>query len=71
MRLLASHLYVNRDLEDKIDETFDDNYNIKPDATYELRTLFASLRDNEENLKKSVNSLLNSPDFSKNLQENI
>lgn len=71
LRLLASHLYVNRDLEDKIDETFDDNYNIKPDATYELRTLFASLRDNEENLKKSVNSLLNSPDFSKHLQENI
>ncbi len=71
LRLLASHLYVNRDLEDKIDETFDDNYNIKPDATYELRTLFASLRDNEENLKKSVNNLLNSPDFSKHLQENI
>lgn len=71
LRLLASHLYVNRDLEDKIDETFDDNYNIKPDATYELRTLFASLRDNEENLKKSVNNLLNSPDFLKHLQENI
>ena len=71
LRLLSSHLYVNRDLEDKIEEIFDENYNIKPDATIELRTLHASLRDNEDNLKKAVNNLLNTPEFSKHLQDSI
>lgn len=71
LRMLSNHLLVDRDIEDKIDDTFDDNFCIRPDATLELRTLYASLREAENNLKIAVNGLLNSPDFAKHLQENI
>ncbi len=71
LRLLSGHLFVDRDIEDKIEDTFDDNFNIRPDATVELRNLHAALRDAENNIKSMITSLLNSPDFSKHLQENI
>lgn len=71
LRLLSGHLFVDRDIEDKIDDTFDDNFNIRPDATVELRNLHGALRDSENNIKSMITSLLNSPDFSKHLQENI
>lgn len=68
---LSSELITNKTLEDKIFSTFDETLNIKQDATPELKGLFASLRETEKNLKTKVNELMNSPDFSKHLQENI
>ena len=71
VRNLVQNLLVDKMLEDKIFSTFDENLNIRQDATPELKGLFAALRDNEKNLKTTVNSLLNSTEFSKHLQENI
>lgn len=71
LKNLAQNLLSDKSLEDKIFETFDDNLNIKQDATPELKGLYAALRDNEKNLRSTVNSLLNSTEFSKHLQENI
>ena len=71
IRNAAQNLITDKQLEDKIFATFDENLNIRQDATPELKGLFAALRDNEKNLKNTVNSLLNSADFSKHLQENI
>ena len=71
IRNAAQNLLADKQLEDKIFSTFDENLNIRQDATLELKGLFAALRDNEKNLKTTVNSLLNSADFSKHLQENI
>lgn len=71
IRNLVQNLLVDKMLEDKIFSTFDENLNIRQDATPELKGLFAALRDNEKNLKTTVNSLLNSSEFSKHLQENI
>lgn len=71
IRNLVQNLLVDKMLEDKIFSTFDENLNIRQDATPELKGLFAALRDNEKNLKTTVNSLLNSTEFSKHLQENI
>ncbi len=71
IRNAAQNLLVDKMLEDKIFSTFDENLNIRQDATPELKGLFAALRDNEKNLKTTVNSLLNSTEFSKHLQENI
>ena len=71
IRTEASNLVVDRDLEEKIFSTFDENLNVKQDATLELKGLYSALRDNEKNLKNTVNSLLNSTEFSKHLQENI
>ena len=67
----AQNLLTDKLLEDKIFDTFDENLNIRQDATPELKGLFAALRDNEKNLKITVNALLNSAEFSKHLQENI
>ena len=67
----ALNLFTDKELEDKIFNTFDENLNVKQDATPELKGLFSALRDNEANLRNTVSSLLNSPDFSKHLQENI
>ena len=71
IRNLVQNLLVDKILEGKIFSTFDENLNIRQDATPELKGLFAALRDNEKNLKTTVNSLLNSTEFSKHLQENI
>ena len=68
---LSKKLYVNKELEDKIVETFDENYNVKHNATQTLSGLYSSLKDTEDNLKSTVTKLLNSPDFNKHLQEQI
>ena len=68
---LSKDLYVNKEIEDKIFSAFDEALNIRQDATEELSGLFSALKDTEKNLRNKVNELLNSPDFSKYLQENI
>lgn len=71
LRALAKDLISDRELEEKIFDTFDDALNIRPDATPELKGLYSSLKDTESNLRKQVNSLLNNTEFQKHLQENI
>ena len=71
MSKLADNLYTNKELEDKLLNTFDDNMMVKQNANAELKGLYASLRDTEINLKKTVQELINSADFQKHLQENI
>ena len=68
---LTSGLFVDKDIEDKIFDTFDENYRIKQNATPELKGLYASLRDTEQNLRDEVNRLLSNSNFTKYLQENI
>ena len=46
----AQNLLSDKDLEDKIFDTFDDNLNVRQDATPELKGLFSALKDNEKNL---------------------
>ena len=68
---IADGMYSNKELEDKIFNTFDDNLMVKQNANAELKGLYSSLKDNEINLKKTVQGLMNSPEFQKHLQENI
>lgn len=68
---LAENLVADKELEDKIFETFDENLKIRQNASPELKGLYSSLRDSEQNLRDQINSLLNNPNFSKYLQENI
>ena len=67
----VENLISDKETEDKIFETFDENLRIKQNATAELKGLYSSLRDTEQNLRDTVNSLLSNPNFSKYLQENI
>lgn len=71
MQKLTENLYSNKEFEDKIFDTFDDNYTVKQNANAELKGLYSSLRDTESNLKQKVQELMNSPEFQKHLQENI
>ena len=68
---LSCGLFSNKEIEDKIFDTFDNDFKVKRDATAELKGLYNSLKDSEKNLKTRVNELLNSPEFSKHLQEQI
>ena len=54
---LAQSLTVDKHLEEKIFDTFDENLNIRQDATPELKGLYSALKDNEKNLRKTVTSL--------------
>lgn len=67
----VQNLISDKDTEDKIFETFDENLRIRPNATAELKGLYSSLKDTEQNIRDTVNSLLNNPNFSKYLQDNI
>ena len=68
---LSLKLYANKELEEKISDTFDENYNVRHNATPTLSGLYSSLKDTESSLKETVTKLLNSPDFNKHLQEQI
>lgn len=67
----ALELFSNKELEDTIFDVFDNELKIKQDATAELKNLYNSLKDSEQNLKTKVNEMLNNPTFSKHLQEQI
>ena len=71
LSILAENIYSNKELEDKILDTFDDNYTVKQDANPELKGLYSSLKDTETALKQKVQELMNSPEFQTHLQENI
>lgn len=68
---LGSILFTDKEIEDKIFGTFDNDLKIKHNATIELTSLYNSLKDSEVNLKSKVMELLNSPEFSKHLQEQL
>ena len=68
---LVELIYTNKDLEDKIFDTFDENLAVRQDANPELKGLYSSLKDTEAQLKDKVRDLMNSPDFQSHLQENI
>lgn len=68
---LGSILFADKETEDKIFNTFDNDLRIRQDATLELKSLYNSMKDSETNLKSKVMELLNSPEFSKHLQEQI
>lgn len=67
----SNNLISDKETEDKIFDTFDESMRIKQNATPELKGLYSSLKDTEQNIRDSVSSLLNNPNFSKYLQENI
>lgn len=71
LKNLSENIFINKELEDKIFDTFDDNFIVKPDASVELKGLYSSLKDTEQILKEKVRDLMNSPEFQSHLQENI
>ena len=71
LNLISENIYTNKELEDKIFDTFDDNLIVRADANPELQGLYSSLKDTEASLKEKVRDLMNSAEFQSHLQENI
>ena len=71
IKVLASKLVSDKELEDRIFDTFDESLRIRQNATPELKGLYSSLKDTEQNIRDQIQSLLNNPNFSKYLQDNI
>lgn len=67
----SATLFPSKETEEKVEKVFDENFNIKETATLELKSLFQSKRSLQDNLKDTVNSLLNNPSFSQYLQEQL
>ena len=68
---LKNSLFANKELEDKIFDTFTPAMTVKEEASAELKSLYQTLRDTNQNVKTCVNSLMQNPDFTQNLQDTI
>ncbi len=68
---LKNNLFANKELEDKIFDTFTPSLTVKEDATPELKRLYQMLRDTNANIKTCISSLLQNSDFTANLQDTI
>lgn len=68
---VSNNLFSNKALEEQIFDVFDSNNDIKDNASETLKSLRQSQRDLENQLKETINKLLNNNEFAKNLQEPI
>jgi len=68
---ISEGLFENKELEEDILSKFDDLGNMLDNASVELKTLKVALRDKQSNLKNKLNSLLQSSNFAKYLQEPV
>lgn len=68
---MKNTLFANKELEDKIFDTFTPSFTVKEDATPELKRLYQTLRDTNANVRTCVSSLLQNSDFTSNLQDTI
>ena len=68
---LKNLLFADKELEDKIFDTFTPSFTVKEDATPELKRLYQMLRDTNSNIKTCISSLLQTSDFTTNLQDTI
>ncbi len=64
-------LYSDKELEDRIFNTFTPSYTVKEDATAELKRLYQMYRDTNANVKTCISSLLQNSDFTSNLQDTV
>lgn len=68
---IIKNLYIDKKFEDNIYSTFDSELNIVDSASDALKSLRNSYKDNKDNLKNAINSLLQNPAFVDNLQDTI
>lgn len=64
-------LFVNKNFEDKIENTFDIAGDVKDSASIELKNLRRSKKDTENNIKTEVSRLLQSSSFTQHLQDTL
>ena len=68
---IIKNLYIDKNFEDKIFNTFDKELNVVDSASDTLKSLRNSYKDNKENLKNTINQLLQNHSFLDNLQDSV
>ena len=68
---IIKNFYIDKAFEDEIFETFDNELNVVDSASDTLKSLRNSYRDNKDNLKTTINSLLQNHSFVENLQDTV
>ena len=68
---IIKNFYINKVFEDEVFETFDNELNIVDSASDVLKSLRNSYKDNKDNLKTAINSLLQNHSFVENLQDTV
>ena len=69
LKAISSNLYTNKELEDKIFSIFDSEFNLKDNASPELKRLRNSYKSTKDNLKTEIGKLLSNADFVSRLQD--
>lgn len=64
-------LFVLSDIEERIENIFDANFNVKESASVELKALFQAQRDTSENLKNTISDLMKNSSFTSYLQNSV
>lgn len=64
-------LFVLSDLEEKVENIFDFNFNIKESASPELKSLYQAQRDTNENIKSTIADLMKNSTFTSYLQDSV
>ncbi len=68
---IVQNLYIDKAFEDEVFSAFDKELNVVDSASSTLKSLRNSYKDNKENLKQAINSLLQNPSFTDNLQDTV
>lgn len=71
LKAIVQNLYVNKEIEDEIFNTFDKDLKVRDEASNTLKSLRNSYKDNKDNLKNAINSLLQNPAFVEHLQDTV
>lgn len=66
-----NYLHPQPEAEERIEQIFDSNFNIKETATPELKMLFQSKRSFSENLKNTVAEMMKNTTFTGYLQDSV
>lgn len=68
---IIKNFYIDKAFEDEIFKTFDNELNVVDSASDTLKSLRNSYKDNKDNLKTAINSLLQNHSFVENLQDTV
>ncbi len=68
---IIKNFYIDKAFEDEIFKTFDNELNVVDSASDTLKSLRNSYKDNKDNLKTTINSLLQNHSFVENLQDTV
>lgn len=71
LKQMANQIYINKKLEDDIDKSIISDNEMNDNASPALRNIRNKIRKTGENIKAKLNNFVNSPSYSKYIQDNI